>query len=213
MDSAALWIGPAIVAAVIAGLINALGWFVTFRQARRLEQQRRSEKVTDIQSALLAEIRSDLQNLAMIDADRQVSALRERLSGSAALGSLYTPFVPRDSGAPIFSAIVGEISILPTAVIDPAVLYYKQKEAISHFTEDLRGDRFEKLPADRKLEMMEDYLGMKTYAAALARDAMFAFESSLGLSRPLSKTAQVPSDRISASGSAGAAGAAAGKSA
>jgi hypothetical protein len=36
---------------MVAGLVNIAGWFVTFRQARRLERERRAERVIDIQNA------------------------------------------------------------------------------------------------------------------------------------------------------------------
>lgn len=105
----ALWIGPVIVAAAIAGLINVAAWFVTFRQTRRLEQERRSERVTDVQTALLAEVRSDLRNLKEIDVKANVAAITRMLE-AAPTDRPYTPFVPRDSGTLVFSAIVGEIA-------------------------------------------------------------------------------------------------------
>jgi hypothetical protein len=198
---AELWIGPAIVAAVIAGLINVAGWFVTFRHARRLERERRAEKVTDTQTAILAEIRSDLQNLKDINVADEIAAVAERLATSAT-GEPYTPFVPRSSGSPIFSAMVDDVAILPTPVIDPIVLYYKQRETISHFTEDLRADSFKALPADRKLLMMQDYLRLQAYAAQLAWEAVGALEGSLGLKPSINNKAAGQSDRKSASGSA-----------
>jgi len=194
---AALWIGPVIVAAVIAGLINVAGWFVTLRHTRRLEQERRAEKVTDTQTAILAEIRSDLTTLN-IDVAKEVAATRERLA-AAPDDKPYTPFVPKDSGAIVFSAIVSEIAVLPTNVIDPVVLHYKLREAIAHFADDLRADSFSRLPADRKLAMMEDYFRLRAHAAVLARDAISALERSLGLPASISNTALAPLDQGSAS--------------
>jgi hypothetical protein len=198
---AALWIGPVIVAAAIAGLINVAGWFVTFRHTRRLEQERRAEKVTDVQTALLAEIRSDLRNLRDIDVSGNVADIAQMLR-AAPPDQPYTPFVPRDSGTPVFSAIVGEIAILPTAVIDPVVLYYKQRDVVGHFTEDLRADDFAALPGNRKLAMMEDYLSLKAHAGALARDAVSALERSLGLPPSLNNRVSAQSGPQSASGGA-----------
>jgi hypothetical protein len=192
----ALWIGPAIVAAFIAGLINVAGWFVTFRQTRRLERDRRTEKVIDVQTALLAEIRSDLITLQGIDASEEVEATRKKLE-AAPEGQPYTPFVPKDSGAPIFAAIVTDITVLPTDVIDPVVLYYKLREAIAHFAEDLRAESFRGLPIDRKLAMMGDYFRMKAHAAQLAGQAILVLERSLGL--PVNNTVSGPSGPGSAS--------------
>ena len=200
----ALWVGPAIVAAIIAGLISVAGWFVTFRQARRIEQERRAEKVIDIQTALLAEIRSDLHNLEDFNLAEKLAVLRDNLERAAG-PSPYTPFVPKDSGAPIFLAIIGQISVLPTRTIGPVVLYYKQRETIAHFTDDLRASSFSALPPDRKLAMMKDYLLLKAHAAALARDVVSALEGSLGLPASINRTAAGPSVLKSASERADAA--------
>jgi hypothetical protein len=197
----ALWIGPAILAAAIAGLINIIGWFVTFRQTRRLGRERRAEKVTDVQTALLAEIRSDLQNLRTIHVEEEVEKIRQRLQ-QASDDTPYTPFVPKDSGTPIFSAIVEDIALLPTEVIDPVVLYYKQRDVIAHFTMDLRAESFRLLPADRKLAMMADYLRLKAFASELAADAVASLENSLGLpgvANGLNNRGADPWDRRSAS--------------
>ena len=183
----ALWVGPAIVAAVIAALINVAGWFITFRQTREIEKDRRSEKVVDTQTALLAEIRSDLKILEDIDFTAEFSATRLKLTSTVAIDA-YTPFVPKDSGTPIFSAIVREIAVLPTDVIDPIVLRYKLRESIAHFTEDLRVQSFSELSSDRKLAMMEDYFRMKAHSANLARNAVAALERSLGLSSKVNST-------------------------
>ncbi|MGH6925665.1 MAG: hypothetical protein ACRED5_18205 [Propylenella sp.] len=201
----ALWVGPAIIAAAIAGLINVAGWFVTLRNARRLELERRAEKVIDTHTAILAEIRSDLTTLDKIDATAEVEATRQRLM-SAPLDHPYTPFVPKDSGAPIFSAIVTDITVLPTEVIDSVVLYYKLREAIAHFAEDLRADSFSKLPPDRKLTMMEDYFRLKTHAATLARQAIAVLERSLGLPLSVNSMAAAPLARGSVLGGAVASG-------
>jgi hypothetical protein len=53
------WVGPAIVAAVISGLVSLIVVQLNFRQGRRLEQARRDEKVRDFQIAIRAEIRSE----------------------------------------------------------------------------------------------------------------------------------------------------------
>lgn len=194
----ALWIGPAIVAAVIAGLINVAGWFVTSRQTLRLERVRRAERVIDTQTALLAEIRSDLQNFLGLNVDDEIAAIERKLK-AAPPAEPYVPFVPRDSGSAVFTAIVPTISVLPTEVIDAVVLYYKQREAIAHFTEDLRSDRFLALPNERKLAMMEDYLRLRGYAGALAADAISALQLSLGLPQSLNNRVADRSVRQSAS--------------
>ena len=61
------WIGPAIIAAIVSGIVSAAGWFVNSWQERRLEKGRREEKVHDYQVALRAEIAGDLLNLRVAD--------------------------------------------------------------------------------------------------------------------------------------------------
>ena len=50
------WIGPAIIAAVIAALINVAGWFVTGQREVRRDRRRRRERFEDLQISLRAEI-------------------------------------------------------------------------------------------------------------------------------------------------------------
>jgi hypothetical protein len=197
MGMLAQWLGPAFLAALVAAGINIVGWFVTFRHTRRLERERRAEKVVDLQTALLAEIRSTLKLLSDTDFAAALDVVRRRLSERDDSG--YTPFIPRDPGAPIFSAIAREISILPTEVIDPVVLHYELRGTIAQFADDLRADSFKNLPADRKLAMMEDFFRLKAHSALLARDAVIALERSLGLPQALNNRALVPSVLESAS--------------
>ncbi len=108
-----------------------------------------------------------------------MAVVQERLEKSSG----YKPFVPKETGAPVFAAVVKEISILPTAVIDPVVLFHIQQEAISHFADDLRGSRFLDLEKDQMIQMLTDYMSMKAYARELADGAISALETSLGISK------------------------------
>ena len=185
----AAWIGPVIIAAAISGVINIVGWFVAFRNTRRLEQAKREEKIIDVQSALLAEIRSDHASLGYIDVPATMDLLKEKFAGSK---GGYMPLIPRDAGTPIFQSVVSDISILPTDVIDPIVIYYKQHETIAHFAEDLRGIHFAELTGNQKLQMIEDYLSLKNHARSLAEDAIHALERSFGFPATTNKRASVP---------------------
>lgn len=159
------WVGPAVTAAVISSLIAALGWYVTFRTARGAESRRRKERVRDVQTAILAEIRSAVHHLQQYDSAEIVEGVRRRL---AEIDS-YVPLIAREAGSPLYRAIAGEISILPNPVIDTVVLFYRQQEVIANFADDLRGDRFAAMPADQKVRMIEDYLALRAHAASLGR--------------------------------------------
>mgnify|MGYP001327189957 CR=1 FL=1 len=185
-----LWIGPAIVAAVVSALVTVGGWFFQSRSARKLEQNRRAERVVDVQTALLAEIRSNAHHLSQYDPASLIEAVRERLKNTPD----YRPFVPRETTAPVFNAIIREISVLQNEVIDPVVLFYTQMETIRNFADDLRGDRLVHLQKDQLIQMLEDYLTLRSHARKLADDAIVALQSSLGINRSVADR----SDRQSA---------------
>jgi hypothetical protein len=164
------WVGPAIVAAVISAIVTAFGWYASHASARRLEAARRSERIQDVQTALRAEIRSQRQRLRLF-------AEQQEKSGDAASEEPgFTPFVPREAASFVFDAIVSEIHILPTEVIDPVVYYYRQIASLALFAEDLRSDRYASLPADRKAAMAADYIRMGVFAIELADKAIAAIE-------------------------------------
>lgn len=175
-----LLVGPAIVAAIVSATVTVAGWYVQWWSNRNLEAERRREKVTDIQTALLAEIRSKAHHLAQYELMDVPSSVSSKLTKR---GTLYNPFVPREAGSPVFTAVTKEISILPTEVIDPVILFYTQMEAVSHFADDLRSDRFLALEKDQKLTMLSDYLQLKVHAGKLATTAVNSIETSLAVSR------------------------------
>lgn len=171
----AAWIGPAIVAAVISALVTGMGWFVSERQAVKREAGRRRERVIDMQTALLAEIRASryrLENLsdhgAMID---QVMADQEG----------YSPFVPKQVSPALFTAIVAEIHILPTNVIDPIVVYYRQKAVIANLVDDIRSERYDRLDQQRKRLLYGDFVRLMQEADLLAVEAEDALHLSLNM--------------------------------
>lgn len=155
MDAQA-WIGPAIVAAVISSIITVAGWLVNYRTSIGLEQRKRDEKIRDFQIALRAEIRSELRNLSGYDLASQMEAVR----GRYAQGQGYSVVVPRPAKPIVFEAIVNEIHILPEAVIDPVVLFARQRQAIVSLVDDMKDANFRSLSVEQQLAMYRDYLSM-----------------------------------------------------
>ena len=176
------WVGPAVTATVISSIIAIAGWIVSWRTARRLDGDRRQERIIDVQTALLAEIRSASHSLGQYDRESLISSVRKHLETDKS--GTYVPFVPREPGAPVFQAIVAEVSIFPTEVIDPVILFYTQQQAIEHFAEDLRSDRFSKLPNEQKVQMLEDFLDLKNHSLKLSVQAIEALQVSLGINIP-----------------------------
>lgn len=87
MDAAA-WIGPAIVAAVISALVTGASWFVSERQAARREAKRRGERVRDMQTGLLAEIRASRHRV------EDVGLYGALVDQQMAADETYLPFGP-----------------------------------------------------------------------------------------------------------------------
>lgn len=170
-----LWVGPAIIAALVSALVSAMVWFVTSWQTHRLETRRREEKVHDFQVALRAEIASDLIVLEV--PNRQdflddVSA-RYRVDGD------YTPLIPTLSSNVVFDAIVKDIPVLPGSVITSVIHYARMRQTLDQFIQDMRSPGFATLAAERKLTMYADYLSMQARLEILARAAVAALDASL----------------------------------
>lgn len=174
------WLGPALVAALVSGLITALGWFVSFILGTRQEMRRRQERVTDVQTALAAEIRSFFARSQHLDIREHGKNME---SWILADGQQNTPFVPQEPDFPVFRAIAAEIHILPQAVIDPVVLFYTQATTLALFAADLRAERYRSLDPYSKNEMYQDYLGLMDYAYQLADHALKALRKSLANER------------------------------
>jgi hypothetical protein len=186
------WVGPAIVAALISGLISLMGLYLGGWISIRHERRRRREKVRDFQIALRAEIRSELHNLLSIDFDRHLQSIRSRYAMQPGY-SVYPSYPARHV---IFEALKDEIHLLPEEVIDEVILYSRQRYAIEKFVEDMRDQRFAQLSSDRQLEMYGDFLEMQKFLTDSAERSVAALDESLGTSK-ISIPASVPSARLS----------------
>jgi hypothetical protein len=169
------WVGPAIVAAVISALITAIGWFVTYRTSLGIEKERRREKIRDFQIALRAEIRSELHNLNDENLGAELDAIEKQYSASGS----YSVFVPGLVRHDVFNNLIKELHILPERVIDPLILYSRQRQALDGFAQDMRSERFTKVSQARQLEMYRDYVAVTRYLRTLATEAVAAIDAAL----------------------------------
>jgi hypothetical protein len=183
------WVGPAIIAAIVSGVVSAAGWFVNSWQAMRLEQRRREEKVHDFQVALRAEIASDLLVLEVSDNGGTFAAIEAGYDADAN----YRPFVAHLADNVIFTALVDQIHVLPGEVIEPIVQYARLRQVLQKFSEDLRRAVAESIPVERALLMFSDYLASLDRLQALARRAVVA------LDRSINRPDAAPPTRASAS--------------
>ncbi len=169
------FIGPAIVAAVISALVTAAGWFVTYKTSLGIEKEKRREKVRDFQVALRAEIRSELHNLN----DENLTFELEKIEQNYSKSKDYSVFVPSLARHIVFESLVKDIHVLPESVIDPLILYTRQRQLLDQFAADMRSDRFLKINQNRQVEMYQDYVGVTRYLKSLANDAVTAIDLSL----------------------------------
>jgi hypothetical protein len=161
-------IAPAIVAAVVAGLVTAFGWWVTYRNTVRLDRERRDERTRDFQTALLAEIRSNNRRFAGVDLDEHLQLMVQRMRGDAT----FAPFVPHFDGATVSANIVKDIHILEGDIIDVVVFYYKRLNNLAALTVDLRSDPFRSASPTRKIAMYEDYIAQVRLTEEARRNAV-----------------------------------------
>ena len=88
------WIGPVIIAAAIAALINVLGWVVTGQREVQRDRRRRRERREDVQTALRAEIQHYVDILSNPDFDLRkswaevVGQMDDRVIRNIGLGSM-----------------------------------------------------------------------------------------------------------------------------
>lgn len=161
------WVGPAIVAAVISGLVSLIVVQLNFRQERKIERLRREEKIRDFQIALRAEIRSELANLKRFDIAEVLSDLQQRYEAKEEF-SVAVPRIPKHI---VFETLVSELHILPESVIDPVVLYVRQRQAMESIVQDMRDSAFAELGREKRLAMLKDYLSMWEVWRDLAGEA------------------------------------------
>ena len=170
----------AIIAAIVSAAVTALGWFASHWSEQRLETKRRIERIVDVQTALLAEIESNLTRYEEIDLDQHTTDMVRRINQKGR-GTSFTPFVPRYATEIIFEAMLADIHILPTETIDDVVAYYKQEYKLRELVEDLRSSRYQELEQDRKARLYEDYVWQIKTVLITGEEARRALRNSLGV--------------------------------
>jgi hypothetical protein len=133
-----------------------------------------------VQTALLAEIESNLTRYEEIDLDRHTTQMVGRIMQKSK-GRNFTPFVPRYATEIVFEAMLADIHILPTETIDDVVAYYKQEYKLRELVEDLRSDRYHELEQDRKARIYEDYVWQIKTVLVTGEGARSALRASLGI--------------------------------
>ncbi|SDZ92198.1 hypothetical protein [Rubrimonas cliftonensis] len=171
-----VWLGV-VIAAVITALVTTAGWFVNHARERQLEEQRRREKIIDLQKALLAEVRTHRRELEEDEKqDGGYMPRLQRLHGTFTQDAQFKPIVPLEKHDTVFSALVGEIHLLPGNVVEPVVAYYAKLATLSAFIADLREGELRKMPAPRLMTAFRDMVAVKVRTLVLAKEAEAALE-------------------------------------
>jgi|OM-RGC.v1.018490477 hypothetical protein len=170
------WLGPAVVAAVVAALFSVLREVL-------LDRRSRSRRERDLQIALAAEIRAHVAALERDDLEAYGEAMTARILEAGDGPGAFTPFIPSERNDTVFAAVLPEVQVLPEGVIDGVVVYYQQLAAISALIEDMRGARYAELPAARRADVYASYVSMKREALRLGRLALDDLAASLAAPR------------------------------
>ncbi len=175
---ALLWnerVAAALVTALVGGGVVAAGWFWTHALSRRRDRVLRQEQESDIQRALLAEIRAHvaaLEQQRTQDSAAASKALRQKL-----LDDQHVPILPHDANDRIFRAVVEQVHVLPQDVIDPVVRYYRLIAVRVALAQDIRSSAREQ--PQRAGDMLEDYLSLTEETRQAGNLAMMVLGASL----------------------------------
>jgi hypothetical protein len=175
VEMIASWISPALIAIIVSALVTTAGWFVTHRNSLNFEKERRLEKIRDFQIALRAEIRSELHHLNEENLDKAFKSVEAQYRAS----KTYSVYVPGLARHAVFDNLVRDIHILPESVIDPLILYSRQRQMLDQFSAEMRTDKFSKLSQSRQLAMYQDYVAVTKYLRVLAVDTISAIDAAL----------------------------------
>ena len=158
---------PRVRQALVAGLFIAVGWLATFLLRETGDAIGRDRRRRDIMRALRAEISDYVETVDFnrAEEDRAAGAdVAERVrAGGDDAATAYRPFIATEPDALLFNAFIAEIAILPEACVEPVVAFYIQLRDVAVFASDL-SVATERLPAERRALMYEDYIAMRINA-------------------------------------------------
>lgn len=160
---------PRISQALIAGFVIAVGWLTTAIFAELGKARARAEKLRDYHKAVYAEIGNTLESLwESGESDRYVEALTKRMENDES----YVPFIPKELHDHVYNAVIAEIDVLPRQTIDAIVAYYSLIKSLAALAEDMRGDAYKTLSAQRRIAIYADYVAMRKQAFVFGKYAL-----------------------------------------
>jgi len=150
--------------AAIAAMVVASGWVVSFLLQEYRRADERDERIRDMHRAIYADVASYLEALeSQVVLDQQLQGFLDRLAAD----KTYVPVLSPPRRSQMFTALSGQVHVLPRATIDLIVLFYSQVETTAEFVGNMNTDRFAGLSADRRKLAYEDYFAMLQFAYRL----------------------------------------------
>ncbi len=166
------YLSPQAQQAFIAGLFIATGWWVVAFQNRRRDAKLRTERVDDMQRALLAEVRAHVVALERQVQDGRFDTLLSQIEeGNAGL------VIAHGGNDRIFRAVLPDIHLLPGGVIDPVVIYYRLIAVMDSMAESIR--RMARSRPESAADMMLDYILLNQEAREAGLDVLEVLTASL----------------------------------
>ncbi|TDL81313.1 hypothetical protein E2L08_06485 [Palleronia sediminis] len=177
---------PRLWQAVIAGAFVAAGWIVNGAQNRRAADRLRRERLRDVHRALYAEIKHNLANLDSAAALTEFATpVLQRI-----VEDDFVPFVPRERNDAVFRTVLPEIHVLPRVTIDPVIRYYSQLAAHDALVEDMRGDSFKVMEAERRAAIYADLIAIKIALVSYGEEATDVIAAYAEGGKPAARAAQ-----------------------
>ena len=161
---------PRILAALIGGLVVAMGWVIASWRERGSARRTRLQREADLRIALGAEIEAHVKALRFFDLEERWRRIVLRMEDDAD----YVPLIPITRANVIFTALIAEVQVLPQSAIEPMVRYYTQLQAIEAMVMDMRSVAFRRLAQDRRIAMYTDYISLTLEARELGELAITA---------------------------------------
>ncbi len=157
-----------IAAIVVAGVV--IGPFLAKLAELRYERRRRERREMDMAIALRAEISAGRERV--IDQAREPEA-------NYLLANEY-PFGPSDRTDFVFESLKGEIVVLPQAVIESVVRYYKLAEQSNRLIDYLLKDQYLQQGPDERRKYAQNIIAALKDQDNAAMDALIALSTFMG---------------------------------
>lgn len=158
--------------AIIAAIVVATGWFVTFFFQEFRKEDARADDQEDLLLALRAEIWIYLWTLRRGDTNAYGEELDRQISEALQKNEDFVPFLTQLSVPVAFEGLRTQLHRAPSETVDTIVQFYAALSDARRFVEEMQSDRFIRLPLQRRRKAYRDYMSMRLQLEDSADDAV-----------------------------------------